>query len=156
MNAESLRDQFAGFRLRMAFFRTRNVLLASVVLAATAVGARDRVVAAVPHTAALYAAAGLSVNLDRLRIGPATATMRIENDLRTLVVESEITNPQSVPLSAPLLRLSIRDRSGATVYTWTASPGAKTVAAGARLPIRARLTAPPAGEDVVVEFVRGG
>ena len=66
MNAESLRNQFAGFRLRMAFFRTRNVLLASVVLAATAFGARDRVVAAVPHTAALYAAAGLSVNLDRL------------------------------------------------------------------------------------------
>ena len=138
----------------MASLRIGSVLLASIVAAATAVAARETIVSTVPQTAALYTAVGLSVHLDRLRIGPVTATMRIENDLRTLVVESDIVNPQGTSLTPPLLRLSIRDRQGATVYTWTTSPGAKTIAAGARLPVRARLTAPPAGEDVIVEFVK--
>lgn len=124
-------------------------------LVLTAVVARERVVANVPHAAAVFSAMGLPVNLDRLEIGSVGATVRHENDLRTLLVESEVANPHAAAAAVPLLRFSIRDAKGMTLYTWTASAGVKTLAAGGRVPIRARLTAPPAGADVVVEFARG-
>lgn len=117
--------------------------------------ARETLVRAAPQSAVLFAAVGLPVNLDRLEINHVQATVKVENDLRTLVVESEIANPGGATMPAPPLRYLIRDAKGATLYTWTSSSGAKTIAAGARIPVRARLTAPPTGQDVVVNFMRG-
>ena len=137
----------------MAFSRGFGALLAAAALfAGTAVVARERVVSAMPQSATLFAALGLPVNLDRLEIGPVKATLRLENDLRTLLVESEISNPRRTAHNLPQLRVSIRDASGATLYSWTTSAGAKSIAPGGRMPVRARLTAPPSGQDVVVEF----
>ena len=101
-----------------------------------------------------FAAVGLAVNLDHLVIGPVQATLRLDSDIRTLLVESEITNTRGRAYSLPPLRLSVRDASGATLYTWTTTPALKTVPPGGRVPVRARLTAPPAGQDVVVEFAQ--
>ena len=123
-------------------------------LVMTAVITRESLVANVPQTAVVFAAMGLPVNLDRLEIGPVQATLRHENDLRTLVVDGEIANPRGTSIAIPLLRYSIRDGSGTTLYAWTGAAGVKTLPPGGRIPIRARLTAPPAGQDVVVEFVR--
>lgn len=139
----------------MAFSRRSAALVAmAVLMPMTALVARERVVSAVPQSNALYAAIGMPVNLDRLVIGPVQATLRVENDLRTLLVESEIANPRTAPYALPPLRLSIRDSGGATLYTWTTTPPAKSVPPGGRVPVRARLTAPPPGQDVVIEFVR--
>lgn len=139
----------------MAFSRRSAALvMAAVLLPMIAVATRERIVSAMPRTNALYAAIGLPVNLDRLVIGPVQATLRFENDLRTLQVESEIANPRGSAHPLPPLRVSIRDASGATLYSWTTTPPVKSVPAGGRVPIRARLTAPPAGAEVVVEFAR--
>ena len=139
----------------MAFSRRSAALVAAAVLVPMiALAMRERVVSAMPRSNALYAAIGLPVNLDRLVIGPVQATLRVENDLRTLLVESEIANPRSATHTLPPLRLSIRDASGATLYTWTTTPPVKSVPAGGRVPVRARLTAPPSGQEVVIEFAR--
>ena len=139
----------------MAFSRRSAALVAmAVLLPMIALVARERVVSAMPQSNALYAAIGMPVNLDRLVIGPVQATLKIENDLRTLLVESEIANPRGTAHPLPPLRVSIRDSGGATLYTWTTTPPAKSVPPGGRVPVRARLTAPPQGQDVVIEFVR--
>ena len=91
----------------MPFSRRSGALVATAVfLCATAVTMRARVVAAAPSSAALFAAIGMPVNLDRLVIGPVQATLRIENDVRTLLVESEITNPHASAHPLPPLRNS--------------------------------------------------
>lgn len=139
----------------MAFSRRSAALVAMAALTPMiALAARERVVSFMPQSNALYAAIGMPVNLDRLVIGPVQATLKIENDLRTLLVESEIANPRGAAHTLPPLRLSIRDSGGATLYTWTTTPPAKSVPPGGRVPVRARLTAPPPGQDVVIEFVR--
>jgi hypothetical protein len=134
--------------------RTVAVLAGITLAGATSVAARDRVVALAPRSAALFAAIGLPVNLDRLEIGPVKATVQSEGPRHALVVETEITNPRGETRTIPPLRLSVHDERGNILYTWTATASVRTIAAGSRVPVRARLASPPNGSDVAVEFVR--
>lgn len=138
----------------MALSRRSTALLsAGLLISGTTLAARERVVTAVPQSAAAFSAIGLPVNLDHLVIGPVQATLRLDNDIRTLLVESNIANTRGQAYSLPPLRVSVRDASGATLYTWTTTPPLKTVPPRGHVPVRARLTAPPqGGQDVVVEF----
>jgi hypothetical protein len=134
--------------------RTVTVVATLFVAGLTTALLRDRVVAAAPRAAAIFAALRLPVNLDRLDIGPVKATVQTEGPRRALVVETEITNPHSESRAVPTLRLSVHDEQGNTIYSWTTNASVRTLAGGSRIPVRARLASPPAGADVAVEFVR--
>lgn len=131
----------------------RVLVVALSVSGVSAAMAREKVVAFAPQSAALFERVGLPVNLDRLEIGPVEAVVLTEGGKRVLQVEAEIVNPRKVAAPVPTLRLAVRDSKGAALYTWTASAGAKTIAGGGRIPVRARLASPPEGADVTMGFV---
>ena len=126
-----------------------------LVLCASGTGlafGRERVVALVPQSAALFERVGLPVNLDHLEIGPVHAVVVQEGEKRVLQVEAEIVNPRKTAAPVPLLRLAVRNAAGGTVYVWTTTAGAKTITGGGRIPVRARLASPPDGADVTMAF----
>lgn len=97
---------------------------------ASLVLARDHVVRALPRTAALYAAAGLPVNVVGLvfrRIAPerlASSDVTIHGTLR---------NVAGRRIRVPRLAFEVRDAAGMTLVAWNETVPAKTLAAGGEI-----------------------
>jgi len=124
-----------------------------VGLVGGAVLCRERVVAAAPATARLYAAARLAVNPLGLDLKGVRSELVLNGSDQLLVVEGEILNRRGRDVEVPSLRLTVRGPEGLELYTWTNEPPRKTLAAAETARFRARLALPPAeGREVLVRF----
>ncbi|MGH6798462.1 MAG: hypothetical protein ACREDI_08785 [Roseiarcus sp.] len=153
-------DQSSAGRIwRAAHPAAPALALAGLAIAATmAIAARAAIVSAAPATAAVYALAGMPVNLRGLSIMDvrATATQQPESS-GELLVTGEIANLRESETPVPNLRLALRAEDGRELYVWTARGPKTSLNARERVPFRARLAAPPAGvRDVLVKFVAPG
>jgi predicted Zn finger-like uncharacterized protein len=131
------------------------IVLALMVMAliGTFIGVRKSVVAAVPETAALYAALQMPVNLRGLELRDVKSGVFSENSSDVLVVQGEIANVTAKKQIVPPLAFTVRDAKGGAVYSWTASTDVSTLEPGAKATFRRRLASPPAeGVDVLVRF----
>jgi hypothetical protein len=134
------------------------VLVGLVIIATTVIAARAAIVSIAPATAALYAGAGLPVNLRGLKIAGVRATVSHESESQgELVITGEITNLRDRETLTPNLRLALRGQDGRELYAWTARAPKSRLGARERVPFRARLAAPPAGvREVLVKFAEPG
>jgi hypothetical protein len=124
----------------------------------TAIAARAAIVLIAPATAALYASAGMPVNLRDLSIADVRATVIQQTEGQgELLVTGEITNLRDRETLAPSLRLALRGEDGCELYVWRTRGPKSRLGARERVPFRARLAAPPAGvRDVLVKFAAPG
>jgi hypothetical protein len=107
----------------------------------------------VPATAALYAAAGLPVNLRGLSLDEVRSVEELVQGEPTLVVSGIITNITQETLEVPRLRLAVRGAEPTELYDWTARVPETRLLPGQSTGFRARLAAPPeAGRAVAVRF----
>lgn len=127
-------------------------LLAAV--AATAfVAQRERVVAAAPATARLFAAIGLPVNLAGLEFRNLRSMIAEEGGQRVLAVAGEVTNVTRRTVTPPPLAVSLRGEDGRSIYVWTAEPPTAKLGPGESAAFRTRLAAPPErARDVLVSL----
>ena len=124
-----------------------------VGLVGGAVLGRERIVAAAPATARLYAAAHLAVNPLGLDLKGVRSELVLNGQDQLLVVEGEILNRRGRDVEVPSLRLTVRGPDGLELYTWTNEPPRKTLAPAETARFRARLASPPAeGREVLVRF----
>src|SRR5215203_1878782 len=124
-----------------------------VGLVGGAVLGRERIVAAAPATARLYAAAHLTVNPLGLDLKGVRSELVLNGQDQLLVVEGEILNRRGRDVEVPSLRLTVRGPDGLELYTWTNEPPRKTLAPAETARFRARLASPPAeGREVLVRF----
>src|SRR5215203_3192799 len=124
-----------------------------VGLVGGAVLGRERIVAAAPATARLYAATHLAVNPLGLDLKGVRSELVLNGQDQLLVVEGEILNRRGRDVEVPSLRLTVRGPDGLELYTWTNEPPRKTLAPAETARFRARLASPPAeGREVLVRF----
>jgi hypothetical protein len=128
------------------------------VMAAPAVAAillgRTEVIRGWPEAASLFRVIGWPVNLRGLKLAEVEAHTEAEGGLPLLIVEGRIESDSRVTVTVPVLRLAVRDASGAELYVWTVRADATTLRPGESRPFHARLASPPSlAHDIVVRFV---
>lgn len=78
-----------------------------------------------------------------------------EEGRKVLLIEGEVANLSRLRTSVAPIRLSVRDREGADLFTWIIAPPAAHLSAGDRARFVARLPSPPeAGVDAAVRLER--
>jgi predicted Zn finger-like uncharacterized protein len=144
---------------RKRFDRLEMPLLPTlVVLQLALIGAgflwRNDIVRALPQTASLFRAVGLTVNLRGLAFSDVHLTKDVHDGVTVLVIEGAIKNISGSAISVPRLRFSLRNPGLAELFSWTAPPDRGTLGPDETLPFRSRLASPPAdGSDVLVRFL---
>jgi hypothetical protein len=134
------------------------LLIGLVIMGTTAIAARAAIVAIAPPTAAVYALAGIPVNLSGLSIADVRVTTTQQPDSPgELLVTGEIANLRDRETPAPNLRLALRADDGRELYVWTAQGPKPRLGPHERVPFRSRLAAPPTGvREVLVKFAAPG
>jgi len=154
-------ETVAARRTRAAAKRRRGrfriplpvAIAAMLALCGALIVLRKDVVRHAPQLASLYASIGLPVNLRGLEFTDVKIGSEIHDGVPVLVVEGAIASKVLMPVDVPRLRFSLRNASGAELYSWTAQPPRSVIEPGQRLPFRSRLASPPAeGHDVQVRF----
>ena len=112
--------------------------------------AREGVVRAMPRTAALYAAAGLPVNVIGLAFARVVAERLASSDV---TVRGALRNVAGRKVRVPRLAFEIRDAAGATLVAWSEATSAKTLAAGSEVDFASKPhNLPIASRTVLVHF----
>ncbi len=115
---------------------------------------RDKVVAAVPELAKLYAWLGVEVAAPvegRLEIATYTFGRRLVDSERKLAVAGEIVNRGAKELAVPTLRVRVLDQSGNELMTWDFEAEARTLAPGATTRFESLREHPDYGGELNVE-----
>ena len=129
--------------------------LAVIVGSMSIAGLKERIVRAVPATGALYAAAGLPVNLRGLEFRGVTSRVSAENAQRLLKVQGEIANIRAGLNPIPPIEVVVQGEDGRALYRWTANPGKPRLAGNETIAFETRLVAPPeAGRNIRVRFAQ--
>lgn len=124
-----------------------------VLVAATLIVARAKVVHLFPQTARLYALAHLPVNLRGLEFRNVKSELVGTGSEAVLEVEGDIANVTRRPASVPPIEIALRNGDGHALYTWTNDPPRQTLDGTETARFRARLASPPAeGRQVFVRF----
>lgn len=134
---------------------------AAVMLMAAGIGTlatfglmRNETMRLVPETTAVFDAVGLGPNKTQLDIRDVSGKLVAEEARDTLEVVGTITNLSKNVQKIPVLRLSIRNKSGQEIYVWTATADQGELAPGETSQFRRRLASPPAeSHSVMVRFV---
>lgn len=127
-------------------------IAACVVATMGLLGARERIVAAAPRLAGLYAAIGLPVNVRGLEI-LALSPARPASAPGDVTIAGEIRNVAKKRVGVPRVTYQIRDAHGATLATWTEHAPARTLGVGKSLPfVSTPHTVPPGAAAVLVRF----
>ena len=127
------------------------IVLGSMSLA----GLKEQIVRAVPATSALYAAAGLPVNVRGLEFRGVTSRVSAENSQRLLKVQGEIVGLRPGFTPVPPIELIVQGEDGRALYRWTATPSKTKLGADETIAFETRLVAPPeAGRNVKVRFAQ--
>jgi hypothetical protein len=132
------------------------LLIATLVIAGSALWGRAHIVRALPATAGLYAGIGLPVNLRGLEFRAVKSELVAAGTDTFLVVEGEIANISGRDAPVPPIEIGVRGAEGQMLYTWTKEPPRQTLATSDTTHFRARLAAPPAeAREVLVRFAAG-
>ncbi len=119
------------------------LVLAALLGLGGLVGARASVVAVLPQTARLYAAAGLPVNLAGFDLGDIAAFAAGPGG--ALTVEGDVVSRRRETAALPPILVELLDAQGEAVYHWQAEPPRAALEPGESARFTARLAAPPAG-----------
>ena len=119
--------------------------------------ARAAIVRAVPHTARIFAAIGLPVNLRGLALDNVRTNIFDSGDRKVLIVEGAIANLRDQATETPNMRIALRGPNKQELYVWTAPAPKTLLGPNEQVAFRTRLAAPPEGvSDVLVRFAAAG
>lgn len=104
-------------------------VVACLAVAGLLIG-RDTIVRKMPRTAALYAVAGLRVNVVGLVFAGLESTRLPSSDV---TIRGAIRNVSAHRVSIPRLAFEVRDAAGVTLVAWNETVSAKALAPGRNL-----------------------
>ena len=145
-------------RLRRRFRMPRGVTLglASLALVSLTIGARAKIVQMLPRTAALYAVAGMPVNLRGLDFKDVR-TVRLDPASPEVRVSGEIRNVAHGRVRVPRLAFEIRDGAGQPLIRWSERAPVRLVATGRAFAFTSTPhQIPPESRSVLVHFESDG
>jgi hypothetical protein len=139
---------------RLALPTLPMVIVAQLASIGAVIAWRGDIVRALPQTASLFRAIGLTVNLRGLVFSDLRSSKDFHDGASVLILDGTIQNVAGTVVSVPRLRFAVRNASGIELLSWTAPPDHDTLGHGETLPFRSRLASPPAdGNDVSVRFL---
>jgi len=142
-----------GFWRGLADWRTA-ALAATALVVAAGLHQRQSVVALLPQTAKIYAAAGLPVNLRGVEFRNVKSRLIEDDDQPVLVVDGDLVNVAGRRIDVPRLHFAILGPDGRQIYVWSAPADRTQLQPGETLNFRRRLAAPPAdAREVSVRFL---
>ncbi len=116
----------------------------------TLVVGRVAVVRALPRAAAIYAMAGMPVNVVGLAFSRVTPERLASSDV---TVRGALRNVAGRRMAVPRLAFEVRDGAGATLVAWNETVSTATLAAGRELAFAsAPHRLPPESRTIVVRF----
>ncbi|MGB6537564.1 MAG: zinc-ribbon domain-containing protein [Xanthobacteraceae bacterium] len=135
----------------------QSAIVGLLVVDAILIGWRKDIVRFLPQTAALYAAAGLPVNLRGVTFDSLSTSADANGGVPILVVQGNIVNATAAIATLPRLKLIIRNAAKQEIYSWTTAPPRAQLSPFEAVGFRTRLASPPPGaHDVLVRFVTRG
>ena len=130
-------------------------LVAVIVGSMSLAGLKEEIVRVIPASSALYAAAGLPVNLRGLEFRGVTSRMSGEASQRLLKVQGEIANLRPGLNPVPPIEVVVEGEDGRPLYRWTATAAKPKLGRNEAVAFETRLVAPPeAGRNVKVRFAQ--
>jgi predicted Zn finger-like uncharacterized protein len=123
------------------------VLLVSILLLGFSL--RTDLVRWFPALAGLYASIGLPVNVVGLTFENSKTLTSFRDGKPVMLISSRIRSVASQTISVPPVLVSLVDPTGSTVYEWTVTPLATTMAPGEILDFSTEVSAPPPGAATV-------
>jgi predicted Zn finger-like uncharacterized protein len=154
------RQSAARFRDAMArrrgHLREWSLLVVSVALFVVGgLALRETAVRLAPGTAAIYAAAGLPVNVRGLELRNVGYDRQYENGVFVLSIKGEVVNIRDEPMSVPKLRFGLRDGLRQELYHWNMKVSKDQLQADEAVAFVARVASPPVDAyEVEVRFAR--
>lgn len=116
------------------------------------IGKRTAIVTAAPRTAALYAAAGLPVNIRGLAFA-SLKTTRLDDPAQHVEISGQIRNLAEARTAVPRITFDIRDTRGATLASWTENAPKRVLADNESVAFTTQAPALPEGSrDIIVRF----
>jgi len=103
-----------------------------------------------PATVSIYNALGIEVNRTGFDV-VATQGLDYANSIPIIVIKGELVNVTDTQLSAPSIRIAVRDKQGKELHHWVVRPDKDSVGPRGKSPFSARLESPPA-ESYDLEF----
>ena len=131
--------------------RTARLVAMGLLLGLLALGfgLRTELVRAFPSLAGLYAAIGLPVNVIGLTFEDSKTLTSFRNGKTVMLITSRIRSVATQKVSVPPVLVSLVDPAGATVYEWTVTPQATSMAPGEIFDFSTEISAPPQGATTV-------
>lgn len=123
------------------------VLLVSILMLGFAI--RADLVTWFPALAGLYAAIGMPVNVVGLEFVDSKTLTSFRGGKPVMLITSRIRSVASQTVPVPPVLVSLVDAGGATVYEWTVTPKATTMAPGEVFDFSTEVSAPPQGAVTV-------
>jgi hypothetical protein len=153
---QNARDDWSRDPLQAPWFSPILAAILAIVLGSMSlVGLKEQIVRVLPASSALYAAAGLPVNLRGLEFRGVKSIVSEANTQRLLHVKGEIANLRSGLNPIPPIELVVEGTDGRPLYRWTAKASKPKLGANETIAFETRLVAPPeAGRDVKVRFAQ--
>ena len=110
-----------------------------------------------PQSASLYAALGMKVDAEGIRIGELRWRKATEGGQLVGTVTGTLTNVTDRELPVPQLRVGLIGREKRELYHWTFAPHVMTLRPGQTTRFETRLSNPPEGaRDLEVRFAKAG
>ena len=152
------RQSAARFREAMARrrgnLREWSLLVASVALFVVGgLALRETAVRLAPGTAAIYAAAGLPVNVRGLDLRNVGYERQYDNGVVVLSITGEVVNIKGEPVNVPKLRFGLRAGLSQELYHWSMKVSKEQLQADEKVAFVARVASPPVDAyEVEVRF----
>lgn len=136
-----------------------GLVVVVVALAAGLLLGRDQLIAHLPETEKLYAAAGLLPAAEPEKIGEGLelrdvrSIKRLVDGQQTLLIEGNIVNASENPKIVPKLRASVTDADGVELTHWTFSANGKNLEPGDSTTFQTSAESPAEGVNLSLIFV---
>lgn len=133
-----------------------TAFVATLLIIAGLVAAREPIVRLVPDLASLYAKVGLDVNLRGFTFQDIRSERVVESSGPVLIVTGEIRNITGAIAQAPKLRFGLKTNTNEEIYAWNHELSVPTIVPGGIARFQSRLPAPPPlGRNLSVRFTDG-
>ena len=133
-----------------------TAFVATILILAGLVYAREPIVRLVPDLAGLYAKVGLDVNLRGFAFRDIRSERVVESSGPVLIVTGEIQNIKGTIAQAPKLRFGLKTNTNEEIYAWNHELSVPTIVPGGIARFQSRLPAPPPlGRNLSVRFTDG-
>ena len=141
---------------KISQFLRPTAFVATILILAGLVYAREPIVRLVPDLASLYAKVGLDVNLRGFTFRDIRSERVVESSGPVLIVTGEIQNIKGTIAQAPKLRFGLKTNTNEEIYAWNHELSVPTIVPGGIARFQSRLPAPPPlGRNLSVRFTDG-